>query len=281
MLDGAQHYVIKTGTREISYRISDLAFSLERLDGAVVLRDVPSRLHYSWPLTVGKTWEQDYKRERPVDRQTFNLSTVWAIEADEIVTVPAGTFKALKITSKNKNTGALIYEMWYAPDVKQWVKIREVLSNGIRERELISFKLKSSAHLREVRPGFIPLETTEPKYQEYFNTIRERIKANWIYPSEAGSWGIEGDLNIEFVITKDGHLQFIELRRSSGRLILDHAALNAVKLAQPFPPVPDDLAKQALAINGLFVYRIREDAASRVNRFRCMGACVDAPERMP
>ncbi|HET8578203.1 MAG TPA: TonB family protein, partial [Methylomirabilota bacterium] len=114
----------------------------------------------------------------------------------------------------------------------------------------------------------IPLDTPEPKYQDYFNKIREKIKANWIYPYEAGSRGVEGDLNIEFVIAKDGHLQFIELRRSSQVGVLDAAALNAVKLAQPFPPVPDALAKQALAINGLFVYRIREDAASLVNRFR-------------
>jgi hypothetical protein len=112
------------------------------LGGAVVLRDTPSRIHYSWPLSVGKTWEQAYKQERPVDRQTFNRSTVWTIETEEAVTVPAGAFKAIKITSTNKNTGATIYDMWYAPEVKQWVKIREILSNGIRERELIGFKLK-------------------------------------------------------------------------------------------------------------------------------------------
>lgn len=115
----------------------------------------------------------------------------------------------------------------------------------------------------------VPLDTPEPKYQDYFNKIREKIKANWVYPWEAGSRGIEGDLNIEFVIAKDGHLQYIELRRPSSVTLLDNAALNAVKLAQPFPPVPDALAKQALAINGLFVYRlIREDEASLVNRFR-------------
>jgi TonB family protein len=100
----------------------------------------------------------------------------------------------------------------------------------------------------------IPLDTQEPKYQDYFSKIREKIKANWIYPYEAGSRGIEGNVNIEFVIAKDGHLQHIELRRSSHVAILDAAALNAVKLAH-FPPVPDALAKQALAINGLFVYR--------------------------
>ncbi len=53
----------------------------------------------------------------------------------------AGTFRAFKIVWRNKNTDAMLTEMWYAPDVKQWVKIREVLSNGVREREMVSFKL--------------------------------------------------------------------------------------------------------------------------------------------
>jgi len=142
MLDGAQHYVIKTGTREIFYRVSDLANSLERVDGVVIQREAPSRLAYVWPLTVGKTWEQTHRQERPVDRTTTDRNSLWAVELEETVTVPAGTFRTLKITWRNKNTGGLIYEMWYAPDVKQWVKIREVLSSGIREREMVSFKLK-------------------------------------------------------------------------------------------------------------------------------------------
>jgi hypothetical protein len=140
-LDGAQHYVIKTGTREIFYRVSDLASSLERIDGDVILRETPSRLAYVWPLTVGKTWEQAHRQERPVDRTTTNRNSLWTVESEETVTVPAGTFRTLKITWRNKNTGALIYEMWYVPDVKQWVKIREILSNGVREREMIAFKL--------------------------------------------------------------------------------------------------------------------------------------------
>lgn len=56
--------------------------------------------------------------------------------------VPAGTFRALKIVWRNRNTNAVLYEVWYVPAVKQWVKLREVLSNGVRERELESFKLK-------------------------------------------------------------------------------------------------------------------------------------------
>jgi hypothetical protein len=142
MLDGVQHYVIKSGTREIFYRVSDLASSLERVDGVVVSRETPSRLNFSFPLTVGKSWEQAHRQERPVDRQTTNYNSVWTVEAEETVTVPAGIFRTMKITRRNKNTGALILEMWVAPDVKQFVKIREILSNGQRERELTSFKLK-------------------------------------------------------------------------------------------------------------------------------------------
>jgi protein TonB len=110
----------------------------------------------------------------------------------------------------------------------------------------------------------IPLDTPEPKYQDYFNKVRERIKSKWVYPREAGERGIEGELLIEFHIAKDGRLEYVSLRHSSGTPILDEAALTAVKLAQPFPPVPDDIAKVTLAINGQFRYQI---VSGLVNQF--------------
>jgi len=111
----------------------------------------------------------------------------------------------------------------------------------------------------------IPLDTTDPKYQDYFNQVRERIKAKWIYPREAGERGIGGQLMIEFHIARDGRLALVELRRSSGVEILDDYALRAVQLAQPFPPVPAALAKAVLPISGLFTYSIVND--SFVNQY--------------
>jgi protein TonB len=102
----------------------------------------------------------------------------------------------------------------------------------------------------------IPLDTPDPKFHDYFNQIRERIKSKWIYPREAGDRGIGGQLMIEFHIAKDGRLSFLELRRSSGVEILDDYALRAIQLAQPFPPVPDALARQVLPVSGLFTYQI-------------------------
>src|SRR5499427_4065629 len=102
----------------------------------------------------------------------------------------------------------------------------------------------------------IPLDTPDPRYQDYFNQIRERIKSKWIYPYEASSRGIGGELAIEFGIAKSGELQFIERRRSSGVEMLDDYAMRAVQLASPFPPVPDAISKGGLPIHGIFRYQL-------------------------
>lgn len=102
----------------------------------------------------------------------------------------------------------------------------------------------------------IPLDTPDPRYQDYFNQIRERIKSKWIYPYEASSRGIGGELAIEFGIAKSGELQFIERKRSSGVELLDDYAMRAVQLASPFPPVPDAISKGGLPIHGIFRYQL-------------------------
>ena len=267
-LDGVPHYVIKEGTREIVQRVSDLAASLERANGVVVTRYIPSRLSYPWPLTVGKSWDESYQQDSPADHTTRSFNRVYSVEAEEIVTVPAGAFRSLKVTWRNRNSKTVIYEMWYAPEVKQPVKIREVLSNGIRERELIAFKLKPVSSTSAVLTGTsdipragtgnesIPLDTPDPKYQEYFRQIRERIKSTWVYPYEASSRGLAGEVQIEFGIAKNGELEFIKRGRSSGVELLDDSAMRAVQGASPFPPVPDTVSNGGLPIHGIFRYKL-------------------------
>lgn len=103
----------------------------------------------------------------------------------------------------------------------------------------------------------VPLDTKDPRYTDYFDQIRRRIQEKWIYPREAGERGIGGRLVIEFGIGKDdGRLVFVELKQSSGVSVLDEYALTALKLASPFPPVPDSVSKGSLLIAGIFTYQI-------------------------
>ena len=143
VMDGVGHYVIKTGSREIFYRRRDIALSRETVSGAEVGRWTPPRVDYVWPLSAGLSWEQTYRLERPAVQKVFDRVDIATVEAEETTTVPAGTFKALKIVHRYKSTGAISYEEWYVPDVRMWVRKRERLEAGPRLRELAAYHLPS------------------------------------------------------------------------------------------------------------------------------------------
>jgi hypothetical protein len=141
-IDGAPHYVIKTGTREIFYRKADCAETHETVDGVLVVKYTPAHLQIMWPLAIGQTWEQTYKVERPAARQTSERVDAFTVEAEETIAAPARTFKTLKVVCRNKKNGRTRYEAWYSVELKQVVKLRENLEAGLRTRELIAFKLR-------------------------------------------------------------------------------------------------------------------------------------------
>jgi outer membrane biosynthesis protein TonB len=105
----------------------------------------------------------------------------------------------------------------------------------------------------------VPLETQDPKYIDYFELIRPRIKAMWDYPCVKRGVDCERhstQTQIVFGVSKEGRLVYINvLRPSPVDRIYDDAALIAIKLASPFPPVPDYLLQgNGLPIAVRFVY---------------------------
>jgi len=139
-VDGVPCYVIKSGTRELFYRKPDLAQSHETFKGDIWVRNTPPRLTFVWPLSAGTTWHQTYRYERPSDKQSYDTSYSATVEGEETVTVPAGTFKTLKIVYRDKANKKLLWEQWYSADVRMWVKVHEpALQEGTRTRELLSF----------------------------------------------------------------------------------------------------------------------------------------------
>jgi hypothetical protein len=140
IVDGMAYYVVTAGRqREMYWQKADLAFYLDKVRGQVERRYIPPQHRYMWPLTPGKTWEDTFIEELPLDHQTIELALRCQVETEETLTVPAGTFRAFKIVCRHP--GAIGSEIWYAPEVKQWIRDREPSAYGIRERELISFKL--------------------------------------------------------------------------------------------------------------------------------------------
>jgi TonB family protein len=105
----------------------------------------------------------------------------------------------------------------------------------------------------------IPLDSRDPKYNDYLDRVRRMIKDKWVFPcvKSADSGRCEyhsAALVIEFGIAKDGRVPFVTLRQQSGFEIMDQYAMNAIKLAAPFPPVPDVLSRKGIPILARFSY---------------------------
>ncbi len=100
----------------------------------------------------------------------------------------------------------------------------------------------------------IDLNTTEYRYIGYFSSLRKSIELVWNYPLEAARRGMQGEVDVEFAINKDGRATRIRVVKSSGYPILDDAIVEAIRLASPFAPLPKGLNKERLVIVGAFHY---------------------------
>ena len=136
-----------------------------------------------FPLALGKTWNLNYEEKNPNPRhvrEEFDIA--YKAVGWEDVTTPAGAFKALKIEGKGnwvadsptrvqtnsltakqglalaqssqnvvqgpqRVTGRIYHVVWYAPEVKRWVKSRDetLAANGevseSEEAELTAFHI--------------------------------------------------------------------------------------------------------------------------------------------
>jgi hypothetical protein len=138
-IDGTDYYVVAASEgREIYWRKRDRALYMDKLPAGIVTRNVPP-MEIPWPLSVGKSWEGRFTRERPTERATTEEARACSVEKEEHITVPAGTFATLKIVCRNTRDGQMSQELWYSPDVRQWVKERTPSGAGVQDRELLRY----------------------------------------------------------------------------------------------------------------------------------------------
>jgi TonB family protein len=100
----------------------------------------------------------------------------------------------------------------------------------------------------------IPLNTPDPRYAEYFAELKRRIEDKWVYPDEAARNGQSGRGELRFVLRKDGTVRTVEIVTSSGVRILDSYIQNAIRMAQPFPPIPVSVGDDVIPISINFTY---------------------------
>ena len=90
----------------------------------------------------------------------------------------------------------------------------------------------------------ISKELFELRFKEYYLMVSERITSLWVYG------GSEKNLVtiITMEIAPDGKLLKGEIENSSGVKAFDQSAINAVRKAAPFPPLPEEISDSSLSV---------------------------------
>jgi protein TonB len=114
-------------------------------------------------------------------------------------------------------------------------------------REMIQLQGQISRRMEDYnkrpRRTFIGARAKEFRFARYLDDWRLKIEriGELNYPSTAR--GVYGSLLVTVEIRVDGSLEKVEINRSSGHKALDQAALDIVRLAAPFSPLPPDIAR--------------------------------------
>ena len=101
------------------------------------------------------------------------------------------------------------------------------------------------AYQKLPRRKFIGARTQEYRFAQYIEDWRIKVEriGNLNYPEQARRQHIYGKLQLSVSIRADGSVESIDVSRSSGKPILDAAAMRIVKLAAPFSPLPPSITR--------------------------------------
>ena len=107
-------------------------------------------------------------------------------------------------------------------------------------------------------PPPVRVESEPPRFKSYNTAVRMAVAAKWLVPPEARVNFQPGRLVVNCTIGRDGALIRFVVDESTGNSILDHAGLEALRAAAPFPPFPPELAAfSQLDITMIFDYQAR------------------------
>ena len=105
------------------------------------------------------------------------------------------------------------------------------------------------------------LAAPEAEYIEYWLETVETI-ANMNYPQEASRRGVEGSLRLAVRVNANGQILALKTLASSGHKILDDAAHNIVRLAEPFAPFPAAMSADTSAIEIIRTWKFYRQSAA-------------------
>ncbi|MGA1869704.1 MAG: energy transducer TonB [bacterium] len=131
----------------------------------------------------------------------------------------------------------------------------KVYKSGITE----AIAMPNFASFHEVSnvPISLPdnLDRTKEELNRYRQIVWKRIHDNLRYPQIAQKRGLIGDIEVEFIVDKDGNVTECTILKSSGHSILDEAGLSSIKRVK-LPPLPYTIKESTYPMVITLKYRL-------------------------
>lgn len=133
-----------------------------------------------------------------------------------------------------------------------------------REMARLSAEIRESrqAYSQRPRQTFVSgANAREYRFSAYMEAWRAKVEriGNLNYPERAKRDGLSGKLLLDVAIGPDGQVRGIEVLRSSGYPILDDAAMEIVRLAAPYAPLPPEIRADTDVLHIIRTWQFRSE----------------------
>lgn len=160
----------------------------------------------------------------------------------------------VKNTSKKQlsTTGTSIFKTAKNPEEKELEQTEQVSAIAMLQRSLeiasLEAQLNEKKQVHAKRPRKRQLTAASTKAAQdaaYLDAWRRRIErfGNLYYPPELKRKAIFGSLRLMVAVKADGSVHEIRVLKSSGKRVLDDAAIHIVQRSAPFSPFPKEIAE--------------------------------------
>jgi len=139
-----------------------------------------------------------------------------------------------------------------APDAAQLPSAQELMQRTLEALKLEAQIAKEmEAYQQRPKRRFLGARTEEYRFARYVEDWRGKVEkiGNLNYPEAARSQRLYGSLLMTVAIRADGSVENVEINRSSGKKILDAAAVRIVQLAAPYSAFPPDIRRDTDVIH--------------------------------
>ncbi len=135
---------------------------------------------------------------------------------------------------------------------RHYTKFDPILKFRRREVEIndddIIEKLKRKKRKKKIEKEKEPEIYLQFK-KRYIDLVYEKVEENKFYPELEKQRGHQGEVNVKFIILKNGSVRDLQIVKKSSYRYLNESAIETVRSAVPFPDLPENLKKLTVIIS--------------------------------